>query len=49
MGKEAFDKGKGGVFTVTVAESISFCERILSVPQTGPQPKPDGDHDPGCL
>src|SRR4051794_1654276 len=28
--KEAFDEGKAGVFTVTVAESITFCEGVSS-------------------
>jgi len=26
--KEAFDKGKAGVFTITVAETITFCEGV---------------------
>jgi hypothetical protein len=33
--KEAFDKGKAGVFTVTVAESITFCEEVLNRPRAG--------------
>jgi len=28
--KQAFDSGKGGVFTITVAESITFCEEVLA-------------------
>jgi hypothetical protein len=28
--REAFDKGKAGVFTITVAESVSFCEEALA-------------------
>jgi len=28
--KEAFDKGEAGVFTITVAESIAFCEEALN-------------------
>jgi hypothetical protein len=31
--KKAFDSGKGGVFTVTVAESITFCEQALNQPR----------------
>ena len=34
--KEAFDAGKGGVWTITVAESISACEEILARRQTRP-------------
>ena len=28
--KESFDRGKAGVFTITVAESITFCEGVLN-------------------
>jgi hypothetical protein len=31
--KEAFDKGKAGVFTVTVAESITICEQAMNRPR----------------
>lgn len=31
--KQSFDKGKAGVFTLTVAESISFCETALNKPR----------------
>jgi hypothetical protein len=34
--KEAFDAGKGGVWTITVAEAISACEKILAQRQTPP-------------
>jgi hypothetical protein len=34
--KEAFDKGKAGVFTITVAESITLCEGILNKAQAEP-------------
>lgn len=39
--KESFDKGKAGVFTITVAESITFCEGILNKPRTEPGAAPD--------
>jgi hypothetical protein len=32
--KEAFDAGKGGVWTLTVAESISACETLVARTQT---------------
>jgi hypothetical protein len=28
--KEAFDQGKAGVFSISVAESIAFCEQALN-------------------
>jgi hypothetical protein len=34
--KEAFDQGKAGVFTITVAESITFCEGILNKARAEP-------------
>jgi len=45
--KEAFDKGKAGVFTVTVAESITFCEEVLKRPRAEPGATADGGRDPG--
>jgi hypothetical protein len=39
--KEAFEKGKAGVFTITVAESITFCEGALNKPRGKQGATPD--------